>query len=196
MDLRCFIAVRIPGPLRKAITEVMDTLKKSGADVKWVPEENIHITLKFLGSTDEAIIEEIKESLHRSVAACRPFSIRIAGAGYFPAGRRPRVVWIGIDDAGALPDLLRDIEKEMVKFGYEEEKRPFSPHLTIGRVRSDKRMTEMLKRLDAFRETRFGEAEIREITLMKSELRPAGAEYSSLAEIPFGGRTNVEQGEA
>jgi 2'-5' RNA ligase len=196
MDLRCFIAVRIPAPVRKAIAEVMDTLKKSGADVKWVPEENIHITLKFLGSTDEAIIGEIKESLHRSVAAYRPFSIRIAGTGYFPAGRRPRVVWIGIDDAGALPDLQGDIEKEMVTFGYEEERRPFSPHLTIGRVRSDKGMTEMLKRLDTFRETAFGEVEIREITLMKSELRPAGAEYSSLAEIPFGGRKNVEQGQA
>jgi 2'-5' RNA ligase len=196
MDLRCFIAVRMPVSVRKAIAEVMDTLRKSGADVKWVPEENIHITLKFLGSTDEATIGGIKESLHRSVAAYRPFSIRVAGTGYFPAGRRPRVVWIGIDDVGALPDLQRDIEKEMVTFGYEEEKRPFSPHLTIGRVRSDKRVTEMLKRLDAFRETGFGEVEIGEITLMKSELRPAGAEYSSLAEIPFGGRTNVEQGEA
>jgi 2'-5' RNA ligase len=196
MDLRCFIAVGIPGSVMKAIAGVVDTLRKSGADVKWVPQENIHITLKFLGSTDEAIIGEIKESLRRIVAAYRPFAIRIAGTGYFPAGRRPRVVWIGIDDAGALPDLQRDVEKEMVKFGYEEEKRPFSPHLTIGRVRSDKRMTEMLKRLDASRETVFGEVEIREITLMKSELRPDGAQYSSLAEIPFGGRTNVEQGQA
>jgi RNA 2',3'-cyclic 3'-phosphodiesterase len=196
MDLRCFIAVRIPVPIRKAVAEVMDILKKSGADVKWVAEENIHITLKFLGSTDEAVIEDIREALYRRVSVYRPFSIRIAGTGYFPPGRRPRVVWIGIEDAGALPDLQRDVEKEMTTFGYEEEKGPFSPHLTIGRVRSDKRMTEMLKRLDAFRETGFGEMEIREITLMKSELRPAGAEYSSLAEIPFGGRKNVEQGEA
>jgi 2'-5' RNA ligase len=196
MDLRCFIAVRIPVPVRKAVGEVIEALRKSGADVKWVAEENIHVTLKFLGSTDEANIAGINEALSRGVSAYRPFSIRIAGTGYFPAGRRPRVIWIGIDDAGALPDLQRDVEREMQTFGYEEEKRPFSPHLTIGRVRSDKRMTEMLKRLDAFKETGFGEMEIREITLMKSELRPAGAEYSSLAEIPFGGRKNVEQGQA
>jgi 2'-5' RNA ligase len=196
MDLRCFIAIRVPGAVRKAIAETMDILKKSGADVKWVPEENVHITLKFLGSTNEASIGEIKESLHRSVAAYRPFSVRITGTGYFPAGRRPRVVWIGIDDAGTVSDLQRNVEEVMVKFGYEREKRPFSPHLTIGRVKSDKRLAEMLKMLDTFREKRFGEMEIKEITLMKSELRSAGAEYSSLAEIPFGGRTNVEQGEA
>jgi 2'-5' RNA ligase len=196
MDLRCFIAVRIPVTVRKAVGEVIETLKKSGADVKWVPEENIHITLKFLGSTDEAIIENIREALSGRVSPYRPFSIRIAGTGYFPAGRRPKVVWIGIDHAGSLPELQEDVEREMVRFGYEEEKRPFSPHLTIGRVKSDRRMTEMLKRLDAFRETGFGEMEIREITLMKSELRPAGAVYSSLAEIPFGGRKNVEQGQA
>jgi RNA 2',3'-cyclic 3'-phosphodiesterase len=196
MALRCFIAVRIPESVKKAVAEAIDALRKSGADVKWVPAENIHITLKFLGSTDESVIEEIKESLYRRASAYRPFSVGISGTGYFPAGRRPRVVWVGIEDGGHLANIQRDVEKEMVRFGYPEEGRPFSPHLTIGRVRSDKRMTEMLKRLDAYRETGFGEMEIDGITLMKSELRPAGAVYSSLAEIPFGGRKNVEQGQA
>jgi 2'-5' RNA ligase len=196
MALRCFIAVGIPEPVRKAIAEAMDVLKKSGADVKWVSQENIHITLKFLGSTEETVIDEMKESLSGCVASYRPFSIRIAGTGYFPAGRRPRVIWTGIEEAGELLDLQRDVEKAMSAFGYPEEGRPFSPHLTIGRVRSDRRMTEMLKKLDIYRETTFGELEVRGIRLMKSELRPAGAEYSSLAEIPFGGRKNVEQGKA
>jgi 2'-5' RNA ligase len=196
MALRCFIAVRIPESVKKAVAEAIDALRKSGADVKWVPAENIHITLKFLGSTDESVIEEIKESLYRRASAYRPFFVGISGTGYFPAGRRPRVVWVGIEDGGHLANIQRDVEKEMVRFGYPEEDRPFSPHLTIGRVRSDKRMTEMLKRLDAYRETGFGEMEIDGITLMKSELRPAGAVYSSLAEIPFGGRKNVEQGQA
>jgi 2'-5' RNA ligase len=196
MDLRCFIAVRIAEPVKKAVSEAVAALKNSGADVKWVQEENIHITLKFLGSTDESLIGAITESLRGRIASCRPFSVRIAGTGYFPAGRRPRVVWAGIEDEGALLNLQKDVEKVMAAFGYPEEGRPFSPHLTIGRVRSDKRMTEMLKRLDSFREADFGEMEISGITLMKSELRPAGAEYSSLAEIPFGGRKNVEQRQA
>ncbi len=186
--MRCFIAVTIPEPVKKAIGEVADVLRKSGADVKWVAAENIHITLKFLGSTDEEIIEDIKDALAARVSSYRPFYIRISGAGYFPPGRRPRVVWIGLGDSGVLEDLQRDVEGEMTRFGYPGEDRPFSPHLTIGRVRSDKRMTELLKRLDEFREKDFAEIEIKGITLMKSELKPAGAEYFSLAEIPFGGR--------
>ncbi len=196
MALRCFIAVRIPDAVRRAISAAMDALKKSGADVKWVRDENIHITLKFLGSTEESIVEEIRESLLGRVALHRPFSVRIAGTGYFPAGRRPRVLWTGIEDGERLLSLRRDVEEAMAALGYPEEGRPFSPHLTIGRVRSDKRMAEMLKRLDDFRETNFGEMEVSGITLMKSELRPDGARYSSLAEIPFGGRNNVEQGQA
>ncbi len=191
MALRCFIAVRIPQQVKKALSEAIDALKKSGADVKWVPEENIHITLKFLGSTDESVVDEIRESLLGRAASYPPFSVRIAGTGYFPAGRRPRVIWVGIEDSGPLLALQKDVEKAVAVFGFAEEDRPFSPHLTIGRVRSDKRMTEMLKRLDAFKETDFGEIEVGAISVMKSDLRPAGAEYSSLAEIPFGGRKNV-----
>jgi 2'-5' RNA ligase len=188
MALRCFIAVTIPEPLKKAIEEATDVLRKSGADVKWVAAANIHITLKFLGSTDEEIIEGIKDSLAVTASSYRSFYIRISGAGYFPPGRHPRVVWIGLGEPGVLPDLQRAVETEMTKFGFQEEGRPFSPHLTIGRVRSDKRLTELLKRIEEFREKDFGEMEIRGITLMKSELKPAGAEYFSLAEIPFGGR--------
>jgi RNA 2',3'-cyclic 3'-phosphodiesterase len=188
MAVRCFIAVAIPEPVKKSIGEAADTLRESGADVKWVAADNIHITLKFLGSTDEEIIEDIKDALAQAVSSYRPFYVRISGAGHFPPGRHPRVVWIGLGDSGVLPDLHGHVDKAMRKFGFPEEGRPFSPHLTIGRVGSDKRMTELLKRLDEFHEKDFGVMEIKGITLMKSILKPAGAEYFSLAEIPFGGR--------
>lgn len=194
MDLRCFISIEIPDAVKNSIENVIDSLRKSGADVKWVSNKNIHITLKFLGSTDESLIDAIREALAKKISAYSPFSLALSGTGYFPSGRHPRVIWIGIEDPGVLADLQKDIDKEMMRFGYPEEIRPFSPHLTIGRVRSDKRMTEMLKRIDEFRTAGFGELEIKGITLMKSELKPAGAQYYSLAEIPFGGRNNDEQG--
>jgi len=194
MDLRCFISIKIPDVLKKSIGNMIDDLRKSGADVKWVSDENIHITLKFLGSTEESLVDRIREALSKKMSPYSSFSITLRGAGYFPPGRHPRVIWIGIEDPGVLVDLWKDIETEMTKFGYPEESRPFSPHLTIGRVRSDKRMMEMLKRLDEFRTAGFGELEIKGITLMKSELKPAGAQHYSLAEIPFGGRNNDKQG--
>jgi RNA 2',3'-cyclic 3'-phosphodiesterase len=187
MDLRCFIAVEIPDMIKKTIGDVINALRKAGADVKWVSHENIHITLKFLGSTDESLIGAIRASLIQKMASYSSFVCRISGTGYFPAGRYPKVIWIGVEQPGDMFGLQKDVEKEMIEFGFPEEDRPFSPHLTIGRVRSEKRTEELLKIIDEFRTVGFGELEIKGITLMKSELKPVGAQYYSLAEIPFGG---------
>jgi 2'-5' RNA ligase len=194
MDLRCFIAIEIPDGIKKSIGQAVDNLRKSGADVKWMPDENIHITLKFLGSTEDTLIDKIKDALAEKISTYSPFSITINGTGHFPPGRHPRVIWVGVEDSGVLAGLQKDIDTVMIKFGYPEENRPFTGHLTVGRVRSDKRMTEMLKKLDEFHTISFGELLIKGITLMKSELKPGGARYYSLAEIPFGGRHNVKQG--
>ena len=190
MALRCFIAVRLPGPVKKAIGEMIEDLKKSGADVKWVPYENIHLTLKFLGSTEESLVEDIKEALSKKLSSYSPFYIKISGAGCFPDERRPRVVWVGSGDAAQITDLQADVESELRKLGFPSEERKFSPHLTIGRVRSQKKITEMLKRLEEYRSSSFDDLEVKGVTLMKSELKPAGAEYYPLAEIPFGGRND------
>lgn len=187
MALRCFIAVTLPEHLKKSIGGIIAKLGESGADVKWVPDENLHLTLKFLGATDEGRIGEIKDRLLKKLSSYSPFYIKISGVGCFPGGGRPRVIWVGIEEPGALKDIFRDIEDVMMKFGYPREGRPFSPHLTIGRARSDKKMAEMLKRLDGYGTVTFGDFEVKGVTLMKSELKQGGAEYSSLAEIPFGG---------
>ena len=192
MVIRCFIAIEIPGLLKRSIGDMIENLKKPGADVKWVPPQNIHITLKFLGSTDESLLETIKDSLSKKLSPYSPFYIKISGIGCFPDERRPRVVWVGTHGSGVIGDVQRDIEAEMKKLGFSSEERKFSPHLTIGRVRSQKRIPEMMKRLDEYRSIGFGDMEVKGITLMKSELKPAGAEYHPLAEIPFGGRNDVK----
>ena len=187
MALRCFIAIEIPGQVKELLAETQDGLKKTRADVRWVPLENVHITLKFLGSTEEAFISDISGELARRVATCRPFYIKITGVGCFPDLRRPRVIWVGIGESQELTELARDVELGMVEIGCQAEERKFSPHLTIGRVRSPRGIPDIMRAVEKLGGASFGSMEVSKISLMKSELRPAGAIYSSLAEIPFGG---------
>ncbi len=194
MTLRCFIAVEIPDKIRAAIAASIDGLKKSGADVKWVSAENIHITMQFLGETEESLIPVIKEGLDKILSSYAPFCITISNVGCFPDGKHPRIIWVGAEDAQTLKNLHTDIANEMAKFGYRKEERDFTPHITIGRVKSQRNMGEMLKRLSEIKAARFFDFEVSHVTLMKSDLKPSGATYYSLAEIPFGRRSNVNEG--
>ncbi|GAB4484782.1 MAG: RNA 2',3'-cyclic phosphodiesterase [Thermodesulfovibrionales bacterium] len=182
--MRCFIAVPMPEPVISAIRPLLGKLARSGADVTWVPPENIHLTLKFLGETDEASLSRLKAALEKKVASCRPFCITIAGVGYFPSEKRPRVVWIGCGN-GAADGLHRAVEAAAAEAGFAPEERPFSAHLTIGRVRSPKRLQEAARVLDGYSGTVFGTAVISEVHIMKSDLKPAGAVYQSLSGIPL-----------
>jgi 2'-5' RNA ligase len=192
MDLRCFIAIEITPKVKESIRYIVDILGKTGAAVKWVPAENVHLTLKFLGSTDESLIDQIKATLCKKLLTYNPFYIKIAGVGCFPNTRHPRVIWVGVESSDVLLGLHKNIDEGMAQFGYPVEKRDFSPHLTIGRVKAQKRIPEMIRLLNDFRGSSFDTIEVSRIHLMKSELKPAGAEYYSLAEIPLGRRTDAE----
>ena len=193
MDIRCFIAINLPETVKNHIAEIISDLRKTGADVKWVPAGNVHITLKFLGSSDETVIPELKERLSKKLSHYNAFYIKIAGIGCFPSEKRPRVIWIGMEASEILKSVQKDIDLELETFGFAPEDRPFSPHLTIGRVRSPKRLPELMRRCADVKATELGAIEVTSIHIMKSELKPAGAAYSSLAEIPFGtGRNDGE----
>ncbi len=191
MALRCFIAVEVPGPLKEAVARITEVLKKCRADVRWVPAENVHLTLKFLGETEESMVVRICDALSERLSSYPPFYINISGVGCFPDIRRPRIIWVGIEESLALKELAGAVESVLADLGYPAEDRAFSPHLTIGRVRALKGITGMMKDLEKLVDYSFGSMEVRRVSLMKSELRPAGAEYSSLAEIHLGGRSNV-----
>lgn len=186
MYLRCFIAIEIPEPVKKKISEFIDILKKYNVDIRWITPENLHLTLKFLGSTPEVLLPKIRESLINIVLSHEPFYIKIYTTGVFPNRRHPRVIWIGVEDSGVLNKLKRHIEDSMALLGYQKEDREFNPHLTLGRVRSQKGIANLVKELDNFREKDFGSVNVESIKLMKSELKPKGAEHSCLHEIPFG----------
>lgn len=186
MYLRCFIAIEIPEPVKKNISEFIDILRKYNADIRWITPENLHLTLKFLGSTPEVLLPKIRESLINIVLSHEPFYIKIYTTGVFPNRRHPRVIWIGVEDSGILKKLKKDIDDSLVLLGYLKEDKEFTPHLTLGRVRSQKRIADLVKELDNFREKDFGSVNVESIKLMKSELKPKGAEHSCLHEIPFG----------
>lgn len=192
MALRCFISVELPSAIKQDVSAVANALRKSDADIKWITPENLHITLKFLGNTEESLVPDIIVLLRKKLSPYPPFYIRITGAGCFPDKRHPKILWAGVEDSDSLQSLQEAIEDAMAGLGYPREKKAFSPHLTLGRVRSQKRINDVLRRLEEFREVSFGAVEITSVSLMKSELKPAGAAYSTLAEIPFVRRNDVE----
>jgi 2'-5' RNA ligase len=185
MGIRCFIAIEIPEPLRVAIGDTIEALKQCGADVKWVSSENIHITLKFLGDTEESLLSAIQERLSKKLFNYKPFCIRISGAGSFPPGKHPRVIWVGIDESSALKTLHGEVESGMRELGYAAEERPFLAHITVGRVKSGRRLSDVAKKLAESREIEIGNFEVKSIKLMKSELGRGGPVYTCLAEIPL-----------
>jgi len=190
MYLRCFIAIDIPDPIKGDIGELIEILKKCDTDVKWVAQENIHLTLKFLGKTPEDLLPRIGDSLLNIVLSFEPFYIKIYGMGVFPSRKHPRVVWVGVKDSEILKRLQSNIEESMAQLGYQREGRDFHSHLTVGRVRSPKGITNLIEELDTFKEKDFGSIMVEDVKLMQSELRPSGARYSCLRKIPLGGKKN------
>jgi RNA 2',3'-cyclic 3'-phosphodiesterase len=186
MDLRCFIAIGIPAQLQRNIGECIAILKKHDADIKWVAPENLHFTLKFLGSTPGVLLPKIRESLAAVVTTYDPFYIKIYGTGAFPNKKYPRVIWAGVHDADGMKSLQDGIERSMAFLGFKREDREFNPHLTLGRVRSRRGMIMLIKELETFEEKEFGIVPVDRILLMKSELTPKGPEYACLYDIPFG----------
>ncbi|MCL5024747.1 MAG: RNA 2',3'-cyclic phosphodiesterase [Nitrospirae bacterium] len=183
--MRCFVAINLEEPLKKSIEASIEPLKKGNADVKWVPAVNLHITLKFLGETDESAAAGIKESLSDISNKFSPFEIALYGVGVFPDEKRPRIVWIDILGPDRLMNLQASVEDYLISYGFPKEARSFSPHLTIGRVRSPKNKDFLLRAMKPLKDKDFGNIRVDKIYLMRSDLKPAGAQYTSVAEFPL-----------
>lgn len=183
MDIRCFIAVDIPASIKKDISDLVDFLKKHDADIKWVSADNLHITLKFLGNTPEKLITGIRDKIYSVVKSYQPFYIKIKGTGVFPNNKYPRVCWIGIQYPDIFLKLQKDIDKSLKQLGFKEDDRDFKPHLTIGRIRSQKGISNIIKELDNNSLKDFGDVSVDSIKIMRSILKPGGSEYSCLYEI-------------
>ena len=190
MPLRVFIAVEIPPSIRQAIDSQTQPLRAAlGRDlVRWVPAENMHLTLKFIGDVSPASVDALAKMLTAETQTCAPFALTVGGLSSFPTPRRARVIWIGIQAPAALTSLQHGLESAAARLGYEEETRPFSPHLTLGRVRQPIGASDQQKVRIALEKTQIGAlgtAEVTAVHLFKSDLKPSGAEYTCLFSAPL-----------
>lgn len=186
MDIRCFIAIHIGERIEKQISDLILGLKKYDVDIKWVKPDGMHITLKFLGNTQDSMIPKIKDALVHAVSSFDPFFITISGIGAFPDVKRPRVFWVGVKNMDSLEKLHTEIEARMSQLGYIKEKRSFHPHITLGRVRTQRGVKTVTRKLDLSHDIEFGDSYVDKLELMKSDLKPAGAEYTCLHAISLG----------
>ena len=186
--IRAFLAIDLPASLRSVLSWAQEELKQSGADVKWVPPGNIHITLKFFGNITEAQVEDIAQAAQSVTAAQAPFALMITDAGAFPSPKNPRVVWLGVGgDLAVVRDFHRRLEAAFASLGFAPEDRPFSPHLTLGRVKSQTGRPELTRRLVTLPSPDCDPFRVSEVILFRSNLSPQGATYLPLKVIPLGG---------
>jgi RNA 2',3'-cyclic 3'-phosphodiesterase len=183
--MRTFFAIDLDPGLKAALLELVSTLERKGADVRWVRPQGLHLTLKFLGEVGPASLPAVAEAVRKAAAEHRSFPLVLHGTGTFPGGSRPRVLWAGVREVPELMGLQEAVEAGLDKEGYPREARPFHPHLTLGRVRGPSRVSAAVRELDKHRETDFGEMTVRTVAMFESLLRPQGAEYRIAEEFPL-----------
>jgi 2'-5' RNA ligase len=186
LKLRSFISIELPDKIKSCLEEIQGELKKCRADIRWVKTGNIHLTLKFLGDVNEADVDKILSVISAACSKCEAFDLEVAGVGVFPHVRSPRVLWVGISDSEILSRLQGEIDRGLASLGFEREKRKFSPHLTLGRFKSSRGREPLLKNIPSLRGGAIGTISVKSVKLMRSELHPDGARYSTISEVALG----------
>lgn len=179
-DLRTFIAVKIEP--RHSLIQLMHQLKKSFSEesIKWVAENNFHLTLKFLGGTSPQQMNEIKAVLQNIGRSFPAFHFDLKGIGYFKRKGQPRVLFIKIEKDALLKQLAAEIDTQFSLLGFEKENRPFNPHLTLGRIKFLKNKSRFYSIAEKYSAKHVQQATIHEIILYQSILKPQGAHYKPL----------------
>lgn len=197
--IRTFVSVSIfdpltvPEPPAAGKFRLSDRLAQATADltslgrsVKPVLTANFHVTLKFLGATDEAGLPDIIAAMKTVTRFQDPFDWLVQGVGVFPDRRRPSVVWAGVEPAGPFQELAAALNEILRPLGFEPELRSLTPHITLGRLKG-RPPAGLDSWLDENQERRFGSGRVREIRLMRTDSTPSGPVYSLLALVKFGG---------
>ena len=184
--IRSFIAIELPEETRKTLSAVQEELKRSGAGVRWVRPSSIHLTLKFLGNINPAQVENIASVMVQVVQDEPPIGLLLGGLGAFPSQRKPRVIWVGLKgEVQRLGQIQARLENGLEPLGFTREKRPFRPHLTIGRIKDRRRLHSLVDAMTALELPQFNSFDADEIILYKSDLRPTGAIYTKLRRMPL-----------
>ena len=197
-EIRAFIAIELPESVRAQLGRIQGQLKPGHEGVvRWVDPKGVHLTLKFLGNIAESQVPAVADAV-RGAAKVGRFPVEVGRPGAFPSLQAPRVVWVGVGgDLEKLAALQRAIDGALARLGFPPENRPFSPHLTLGRVRETASKAERRALGEAVGHLRIEAltpVEMDSVSVMRSQLTPSGAIYTCLASIPLTDGSNLPNG--
>lgn len=187
--IRSFIAIPLSPEVQRNARRLLRDLRQGKDGIKWVPEENLHLTLKFLGDVVDRDVPQVCQAIRRASEAIAPFELEFAGTGGFPSADRPRVIWAGVPRGGEeLIQLVSVLEKELADLGFKPEPRDYRPHLTLGRVRSGSRAAsaEVVERVSRHENRSLGVMAAEQLRLYASYLDKAGPSYHVMDTIYLG----------
>ncbi|REJ70014.1 MAG: RNA 2',3'-cyclic phosphodiesterase [Planctomycetota bacterium] len=189
--LRTFIAVELPNVVRLAAVDLIERLRDTPANVKWVGAAELHWTLKFLGDVPSREIPHVCRAMRQAVEGLASFEIEVRGAGAFPAATRPRTVWLGVGEGlDAFVELHDALERSLAKLGFRSERRRFQPHITLGRVRrSPFGVDELGGLIEQEVEFEAGRMRVAEVVAFSSRLESSGPTYEVLGRAALQGRS-------
>jgi 2'-5' RNA ligase len=184
--MRLFTALDLPPEVAGRLADLLERLRPA-ARIAWSPPANLHITTKFIGEWPDERLEELK-SAFAALPGRAPISVHVGGLGFYPNPRSPRVFWCGVEAAG-LAELAADTDAATARLGIQSEKRAYSPHLTLARIREQVDLRTLHERVAGLVETPSGadcgRFAARSFFLYRSQLRPTGSLYTKLAEFPL-----------
>lgn len=183
--IRAFIAIDLNPEIRQRLDQLSAQIKQklNGTPVRWVAGNSIHLTLKFLGDVSVSNLDMLKQMLQKDVESHNRFEFSVGGLGAFPDTRHCRVVWVGVEAPPELASLQHAVDTAMATLGYNREDRPFSPHLTLGRVSrnaTSKDLISLAGVLDSTKIGFLGVVKVEAVHLYKSDLNPSGSIYTRL----------------
>ena len=177
--MRCFVAIPLPREVKDEVVRVQKELRRLDLHAKWVEQDNLHVTMKFLGQVQEADLDKAKQIVSGISSFARPFCLKLSGLGAFPDVRRPRVLWIGISPQDNPVAIISHLEDGFIDLGIPKEKRTPHPHITMARVKSPKN-TQRLKQALSELKLENLKWDVEGITLFRSLLKPSGPVYEEI----------------
>lgn len=187
---RVFLAIPLPTTLQDAIAALQGDLRGRLAAARWTQPGNLHLTLHFFGDISQEFLEKLKVSMLSVKGCSRPFAVHVQGLGAFPSPRRPRVIWLGLQPGHQLKRLHENCMKILHEAGLAEGAGPYSPHLTIGRLRQQKpNLTDLCKSVAC---SPIGQLPVDRLILYESRLHPGGAEHIPIMTVTLDGESSPE----
>lgn len=186
--MRTFIAIELSPTVRRPLIRLLREELPRDRDVRWVTENQLHLTLKFLGEVGDDQLRAVCDAAAAACAGVAPFPLRIRGLGVFPAPRNPRVLWCGVDDpTGSCNRWVERIDPPLTELGFKPETRKFTPHITLGRSRSTGGARVLAEALERVAPPETEEMLVEQVVVFESILRPSGAEYRPVHVARLGG---------